>query len=50
MKKFVLTALIGAFIAAAGTANAQDFITDPLLKDLAANGSVINPHGSAAGR
>ena len=50
MKTIVLTALIGAFIAASGTANAQGFVTDPLLKDLATSGHIITPHGFADGR
>lgn len=50
MKTIILTALVGAFIATSGAANAAGFTTDPLLKDLAANGSVINPHGFAGGR
>ena len=50
MKTIILTTLIGAFIATAGAAQAAGFITDPLLKDFAASGQIINPHGYAGGR
>ncbi len=50
MKTFFLTALMTTFIASAGAAQAAQFVSDPLLQDLAQSGQVINPHGFSAGR
>ncbi len=50
MKAIILTTLIGAFIAAAGSAQAAQYVSDPLILDLATNGQIVSPHGIWAGR
>ncbi len=50
MKTIVLATAVGAFIALTGSANATQFVSDPLLKDFASTGQVVNPHGFAGGR
>lgn len=50
MKTIILTTVLGAFIAVAGSAQAAQFVSDPLVKDFAASGQIITPHGIWTGR
>ena len=50
MKTFLLTAILGALVASTAAVQAAEYITDPLLLELAQNGQIVTPHGVFSGR
>lgn len=46
----VAAAFFSVFLFAAASAQAAHFVDDSLVKDLAANGQIVSPHGIWTGR
>ena len=50
MKTLVLATAASALMALSSAAFADQFVTDPLLKDFASSGQIISTHGYSGGR